>query len=225
MLPLIKVEVLPKIKYIEKHSLLRHSVPNTNSLGNLIPTKEHNKRSPLDFPSEELFENDLQTDAETGIGIEDVKRLSSWIYTKGLYKKTDNDFRRTLRTTTIKKVAAIRLYTYMDDHDSYIIKIASQQLKGQQVIDSEGLSDKTSLFSARIPGKTNDGYSNTHFKGLKAPQGQSSGNSLDAEIRTELQALTYKKYLQEKKDYLRKLIAENDELVQEIKAMRIVTAW
>jgi len=224
MLPLIKADVIPKIKYLEKHSLLRDSVPRVSSLGIFSPAKEKTKRSSLDFSSEELFGSYLQTDTETDTGVDDVKRLNSWIYTKGLHKKTDNDFRRTLRSTTIKKVAAIRLDTYMDDHDSYIIKVASQQLKGKRMIDSEGASEKTSLFSTKIHGKTNDGYSNSQLKGLKGTQGQSSGNSLDAEIRTELQALTYKSYLKEKKDYLRKLISENDGLIQEIKNMRMVSA-
>eukprot|EP00826_Nyctotherus_ovalis_P040214 TRINITY_DN3934_c0_g1_i1.p1 TRINITY_DN3934_c0_g1~~TRINITY_DN3934_c0_g1_i1.p1 ORF type:complete len:281 (+),score=71.79 TRINITY_DN3934_c0_g1_i1:137-979(+) len=228
LLPLIKAEVLPKIKYVETHSLLRRSAPHINSLGALAAVQDKPKRSPLDFPSEELYENEAQED-DVDTGPEEVKKLDSWIYARGLHKKHDNDFRKTLRKTTVKKVAAIRLDAYMDDHDSYIIRVASHLLKGEHMMDSEAMSERTSRLNSKVATKVSDGYLNapytyqtSQFKPIKAAQSQSTGNSLDSEIRAELQALTYRKYLKEKKDYLHKLIAENDGLVQEIKAMRIV---
>jgi len=225
ILPLIKAEIKSKIQHIESCALLRKSVSHLKYLDSLARDNGKVKSSPLELTAKELFGNELEDTAEADTEIEDVKRLESWTYAKGLHKKNDNDFRRTLRTTTMKKVAAIKLDNCMDDHDSYIIKIASQQLKRRQIMGSEAISERASKGNSIVYSKIPDTYLRVEGKGSKNAQNQSTGNSLDNEIRTELEALTYRRYIQEKKEYLKKLIADNDSLVREMNSMRLVMIY
>ena len=213
LVPNIKQIVLPKIQYIETHSLLKKPLGRLPSYPAFGDTKTLSLPSPQDVTENEIGNislNEKEEEEEINKDLKNVKRLDHWIYDKGLHRHVDRNFRKTLMVNTIKRVAAIRLDTCNLDLDSYIIKVAAHQLKSMKVIDPEQLSERSSKsgVGSKTYSKVSDTYLSNQFNSLSRVQSGNSGNALAAEVRTELQSLTLKKQLTERKSKLQEIMKE-----------------
>ena len=220
------------IKFVETHSLLKARYATSRaSVGGVVsnPTFDFTSRgSLLDVADTEVRNMewvDSEQRAEEKAERENVKLLDHWIYSKGLHHKQDSEYRKNLRENISKPLVRKDSKLFSTELESCIVNIAAQQLRIKQLMETEHIIERNtkSTIQHRVPSMIPSKDAN---KGAKCapdiPCTSNDVNMYDQELTMELQCLTLKKTLSDKKNELHQLMLENDKALKKIKDLKDV---